>query len=159
MIRRFYNFWISRIDILRRKSLSLLNGATVGARALVINESGSVLLVRHTYRSGWHTPGGGVNSDESPVTAIRRELIEEVGLTILGEPKLLHIYVSTYRFVTDYPIFYLVENYEGTARNCDGSEIAEVIWVTPEEAISITGSKTSAFLRDYFNQASFQERW
>jgi 8-oxo-dGTP diphosphatase len=40
-----------------------------------------LLLVRSSYRVGWHLPGGGVRRDETPEAAARRELAEEIGLT------------------------------------------------------------------------------
>jgi 8-oxo-dGTP diphosphatase len=41
----------------------------------------ALLLVRASYRAGWHLPGGGVRRDEMPEAAARRELAEEIGLT------------------------------------------------------------------------------
>ena len=40
----------------------------------------ALLLVRSSYRRGWHLPGGGVRRGEMPETAARRELAEEIGL-------------------------------------------------------------------------------
>jgi hypothetical protein len=40
----------------------------------------ALLLVRSSYRRGWHLPGGGVRRGEIPETAARRELAEEIGL-------------------------------------------------------------------------------
>lgn len=52
------------------------------ARAIVIDPQQRVLLVRFEFPSGtrWALPGGGIEPDETPEDAVRRELIEEVGL-------------------------------------------------------------------------------
>jgi 8-oxo-dGTP pyrophosphatase MutT (NUDIX family) len=52
------------------------------ARALVLTPSKHILLVRFEFPAGtrWALPGGGLDDGEDHVTALRRELIEEVGL-------------------------------------------------------------------------------
>ncbi len=54
----------------------------VGASAALLNESGELLLVRHTYRYGWGLPGGSVARRENPADAISRELHEELGVDV-----------------------------------------------------------------------------
>jgi 8-oxo-dGTP diphosphatase len=49
--------------------------------AVAVYVGDALLLVRPSYRAGWHFPGGGVRRGETPDTAARRELAEEVGLT------------------------------------------------------------------------------
>ncbi len=51
-------------------------------RAVLLTPGGSVLLVRFEFPTGtvWALPGGGLDPGEDHLTALRRELIEEVGL-------------------------------------------------------------------------------
>ena len=52
------------------------------ARALLLTPSQHILLVRFEFPAGtrWALPGGGLDDGEDHVSALRRELIEEVGL-------------------------------------------------------------------------------
>lgn len=67
---------------------------TLGVRAVVIDKSDSVLLVRHGYVAGWHFPGGGVEAGETCTQALARELEEEARVALTGPP-VLHGLFST----------------------------------------------------------------
>ena len=57
---------------------------TVTAGAIVFNDAGQVLLLKHRFRagSGWGLPGGFLEAGEQPLEALRRELREEIGMEI-----------------------------------------------------------------------------
>ncbi len=61
---------------------------TVGAVCAIHRDDGALLLVRHSYRRRWGLPGGLLRRGEEPAEAVRREVMEEVGLDVelLGQP-------------------------------------------------------------------------
>jgi ADP-ribose pyrophosphatase YjhB (NUDIX family) len=64
---------------------------TIGSFGVIFNEKGQVLLCHRTDYDAWNIPGGGVESGESPVDAIRREVKEETGLDV-GSMRLVGVY-------------------------------------------------------------------
>jgi ADP-ribose pyrophosphatase YjhB (NUDIX family) len=67
---------------------------TMGVRAVVIDAGGQVFLVRHSYVSGWHLPGGGVERGETLVQALARELREEGSIEVVGTPPLHGVFYN-----------------------------------------------------------------
>jgi ADP-ribose pyrophosphatase YjhB (NUDIX family) len=69
------------------------NGAPRVQRAgayAVLACAGRILLTRLAYTKVWTLPGGGIDHGESPVEAVRREVLEETGLP-LAEPRLVDV--------------------------------------------------------------------
>src|SRR5208337_3494971 len=73
---------------LKRLRVLVSRPLTLGVRGVVIDEEERILLVRHTYVSGWHFPGGGVEVGETLLEALARELEEEVGVRLEKRPAL-----------------------------------------------------------------------
>ena len=65
-------------------------------RALIVDERSRVLLCRFEWPDAvvWTAPGGGVEAGEEPLDALGRELAEEVGLVLEGEPP--HVWHQIY---------------------------------------------------------------
>ena len=57
---------------------------TVTAGAIIFNDKGQVLLLKHRFRagSGWGLPGGFLEQGEQPLEALKRELREEIALEV-----------------------------------------------------------------------------
>jgi len=64
-------------------ALGQLPRKRIGAGVLFLNDAGDVLLVNPTYKDYWEVPGGLVESGESPRTAAKREIREELGVDIV----------------------------------------------------------------------------
>ena len=69
-------------------------GMTLGVRAVVLDDEGRVFLVLHSYVSGWHLPGGGVEVGEAALQALERELSEEAGIALMGTPALQGLFFN-----------------------------------------------------------------
>jgi ADP-ribose pyrophosphatase YjhB (NUDIX family) len=54
----------------------------VGVDALIRDRHGRVLLVDPSYKPNWDLPGGMAEANEPPVTALRRELAEELAIDL-----------------------------------------------------------------------------
>jgi len=101
----------------------LTRAQTLGVRAVVRDDQGRVLLVRHSYVPGWHFPGGGVDHGETLEQALARELGEEVGIVPEGRPALVGVFSNARSFPRDHVALYLVTRYRQQPAN--SREIAE----------------------------------
>ena len=111
-----------RLDALRERFEPLLRrgfhlywrfarGMTLGVRGIVMDGDDRVFLVKHSYVSGWHLPGGGVEPGESMVDALRRELAEEGSIELVGEPVLLGLFFNSYVSRRDHVAVYLIRDF------------------------------------------------
>jgi 8-oxo-dGTP pyrophosphatase MutT (NUDIX family) len=86
-------------------------GMTLGVRGVVLDGDNRVFLVKHSYISGWHLPGGGVEVGETFGHALRRELLEEGRIEVLDEPPLHGVFLNSHVSRRDHVAVYLIRHF------------------------------------------------
>ena len=86
-------------------------GMTLGVRGLVLDGDSRVFLVKHSYVSGWHLPGGGVEVGETLFDALARELMEEGRIELTGEPELHGVFFNSYASRRDHVAVYVIRRF------------------------------------------------
>lgn len=98
----------------------------------IVEIDGKVLLVRHTYGSAKNRilcPGGYVEENELPTTAIEREVLEETGVVVRTKSLLSMQFKSN-----QWCAVFVLEYVSGTPKS-DHYENSEVLLISPEQAI------------------------
>ncbi len=108
------------------------------AAAIVIGQDERTLLVRKRGTRAFMQPGGKIERDEEPVTALRRELEEELGLVV---PPSLPVYLGRFSALAANEPGCVVEaelfEVAGVACVAPAAEIEEVAWVERTEQVDL----------------------
>lgn len=97
VVHRIRHIW-------RKVSKAKIEGVSV----ILTNADGDILFLRHSYGPKvWALPGGGLDRDEAPSDAAKREIYEELGCrlnavtsvgtiaeTISGSPHIAHVFTA-----------------------------------------------------------------
>ena len=100
-------------------------GMTLGVRAIVIDAQSRVFLVKHTYVAGWYLPGGGVEVGQTLIDAMKRELMEEGRIAVIGDPPLHGVFLNAHVSRRDHVAVYVVRDFTQDRMPAPNNEIAE----------------------------------
>jgi 8-oxo-dGTP diphosphatase len=110
---------------------------SVSAGGAVIREDGRMLAIKRADNGEWVLPGGIVELDEDPRDTVRREVLEETGVT--AEPCQLTGVYKNMRLGVVSPVF-RCSPLSGAAQPTE--EAAEVTWL---DSTQVTGRMAEAF--------------
>lgn len=133
-------------------------GMTLGVRGVALDGKGRVLLVRHTYMAGWFFPGGGVESGETAVHALGREMAEEAGVEVAAPPTLAGVFSNHPGFRNDHVLLYRVTDWRPCPPSADG-EIAERGFFALDDLPEGVSKGTRARLSELFEGAAASHFW
>ena len=134
-------------------------GATLGARAMVIDGAGRIFLVKHSYVDGWHLPGGGVETGETLLEALARELAEEGNIQLSGQPVLHGVYYNKRISRRDHVALYIVRDFRQDGKPVPNHEIVEHGFFALDALPQDVGRSTRARIAEVFGGAGLSELW
>jgi ADP-ribose pyrophosphatase YjhB (NUDIX family) len=137
----------------------LQRGMTLGVRALVVDEAGRIFLVKHSYVSGWHLPGGGVEPGETVREALTRELAEEGNIVPTATPRWHGLFFNARVSRRDHVAVFVVERFRQTAEPVPDREIVAHGFFALGELPDDTTAPTRARIVEALGGAPLSERW
>jgi ADP-ribose pyrophosphatase YjhB (NUDIX family) len=132
---------------------------TLGVRALVIDEDGRIFLVKHSYVSGWHLPGGGVEAGETLEQALVRELREEGNIELAEPPQLQGVFYNERISRRDHVAVFVVRAFRQRQAPVASREIVAHGFFALDELPKDTTAGTRARIAEVLGGAPRSERW
>jgi ADP-ribose pyrophosphatase YjhB (NUDIX family) len=159
-----------RLSRLRRRSEPVIRRAmhfywrwsrptTLGTRAVVIDGAGRIFLVKHSYVDGWHLPGGGVETGETLLTALARELEEEGNIRLTGAPQLFSVFFNKRVSRRDHVALYVVRDFRQDAPPSPNREIVDHGFFAPDALPEDVSRATRARIAEVLGGGPVSELW
>ena len=133
--------------------------ATLGIRAMVIDGTGRIFLIKHSYVDGWHLPGGGVETGETLLEALARELAEEGNIRLGATPQLFSVYFNKRVSRRDHVALFVVRDFRQDASPQPNHEIVEHGFFPIDALPEDVSRGTRARVAEVFGGAAISELW
>ena len=134
-------------------------GATLGVRAMVIDGTGRIFLVEHSYVHGWHLPGGGVETGETLLEALGRELAEEGNIHLGSTPQLYGVYFNKRTSRRDHVALFIVRDFRQDGSPQPDREIIGHGFFAPNALPEDASRATRARVAEVIGGAAISELW
>jgi 8-oxo-dGTP pyrophosphatase MutT (NUDIX family) len=133
---------------------------TLGARGLIWDrDANAVFLIEHTYVPGWQLPGGGVETGETMLQALERELAEEGNIELTGPPTLVSLHHNRHASPRDHVGLYLVTDYRQSAPKQPDREIRAAGFFSLDALPEMTTPGTRRRLAEVLGGAERSAYW
>jgi 8-oxo-dGTP pyrophosphatase MutT (NUDIX family) len=134
-------------------------GMTLGVRGLVVDGEGRVFLVKHSYVSGWHLPGGGVEAGETLADALARELLEEGRIQLTGPSALHGMFFNDRASRRDHVALFVVREFRQVGVPVPNHEIVDHGFFATDKLPGDTTVATRTRIAEVLGGRPVSERW
>lgn len=114
----------------------------LGARGIVVREDGKIAVFNKSNKNEYKLPGGGIEGDEKPEEAFKREVLEETGckVEIIEELGTTEEYKTLDNFKQISYVFVgkvLEDTKQLNVTQKEKDEGTKLVWETPENALKV----------------------
>ena len=114
----------------------------LGARGIIIRDDGKIALFNKANKNEYKLPGGGIENDETPEEAFKREVLEETGciVEIIEKLGITEEYKCQSNFKQISNVFYgkvIEDTKQLHITQKEKDEGAKLLWETPEKALEL----------------------
>jgi ADP-ribose pyrophosphatase YjhB (NUDIX family) len=134
-------------------------GMTLGVRGVVIGPEGRVFLVKHSYVSGWHLPGGGVEAGESLLQALAHELAEEGNIEMTAPPQFHGVFFNPRISRRDHVAVFVIRHFRQDTAPVPNREIVAHGFFPVDAMPNDTTAGTRARIAEVLGGAPASEHW
>ena len=135
----------------------------ITARAIIQDEDGRILLVRRSDNGDWVMPAGSIELEESILDCLKREVIEETGLTVTAATPIAIYSEPRFSFITSYgdpyqlfSVVFHVHKWQGTLqKQTDETTDARFFSLDNLPPIPDLYHETIADLKEYHQNNTF----